>query len=56
MREADCREEGFLRTMANFLRKLLPDYMAEYKPINVVHAICYTDGDSVCGKVETLQY
>jgi hypothetical protein len=36
MREANLRETGLVRRMADFLRKVLSDYTAELQPKNAV--------------------
>jgi hypothetical protein len=36
MRQVNLREEGLIRRMADFLRKVLPDYTAEHEPQNAV--------------------
>jgi hypothetical protein len=54
LQEADMREEGLTRRMANFLRKVLPDYTMERQPKTEVHQ-SITQTDSVHGNTETRQ-
>jgi hypothetical protein len=48
MREADSREEGLIRRLADFLLKVLPDYASEHQPkTEVQRSVTQTEIPSV---------